>query len=114
MPHSDLAQLFDPARPIIQAPMAGVATPALAAAVSNAGALGSIAVGASTSGQAREMMDALRRLTERPFNVNVFCHRPATSIPTARFATLKLVSGSRYSSGTDHNLLSSRYILQRV
>jgi nitronate monooxygenase len=29
--------------PIIQAPMAGTSTPALAAAVSNAGALGSIA-----------------------------------------------------------------------
>lgn len=33
--------------PLVQAPMAGVATPALAAAVSNAGALGSIGVGAS-------------------------------------------------------------------
>ncbi len=31
--------------PIIQAPMAGVSTPEMAAAVSNAGALGSIAVG---------------------------------------------------------------------
>ena len=33
--------------PIIQAPMAGVSSPAMAAAVSNAGALGSIAVGAT-------------------------------------------------------------------
>ena len=32
--------------PIVQAPMAGVSTPALAAAVSNAGGLGSIGVGA--------------------------------------------------------------------
>jgi nitronate monooxygenase len=32
--------------PIIQAPMAGVSSPELAAAVSNAGALGSIGVGA--------------------------------------------------------------------
>jgi nitronate monooxygenase len=31
--------------PIIQAPMAGVSTPAMAAAVSNAGGLGSIGVG---------------------------------------------------------------------
>ena len=32
--------------PIIQAPMAGVSTPEMAAAVSNAGGLGSIGVGA--------------------------------------------------------------------
>ena len=32
--------------PIVQAPMAGISTPAMAAAVSNAGGLGSIAIGA--------------------------------------------------------------------
>ncbi|OAJ61659.1 2-nitropropane dioxygenase [Paraburkholderia ginsengiterrae] len=67
--------------PIIQAPMAGVSTPALAAAVSNAGALGSIAVGASTAQQARELIAATRALTSKPFNVNVFCHLPAHSDP---------------------------------
>ena len=35
------------AHPIIQAPMAGVSTPAMAAAVNTAGGLGSIAVGAT-------------------------------------------------------------------
>ena len=39
--------------PIIQAPMAGVSTPALAAAVSNAGGLGSIGIGASDVAGAR-------------------------------------------------------------
>jgi nitronate monooxygenase len=67
------------ALPIIQAPMAGVSTPDLAAAVSNAGALGSIAVGATTAEGAREMMAAVRARTQRPFNVNVFCHRPAVA-----------------------------------
>jgi nitronate monooxygenase len=65
--------------PIIQAPMAGVSTPALAAAVSNAGALGSIGVGASSAAEAREMIREVRNATGRPFNVNVFCHRPAVS-----------------------------------
>jgi hypothetical protein len=36
--------------PIIQAPMAGVDTPEMAAAVSNAGGLGSVGVGPGTSG----------------------------------------------------------------
>jgi len=62
--------------PIIQAPMAGVATPALAAAVSNAGALGALGLGTSTPTQARDMMRATRALTQRPFLVNVFCHVP--------------------------------------
>ena len=37
-----LLSLIDIDYPMIQAPMAGVSTPALAAAVSNAGALGSL------------------------------------------------------------------------
>ncbi|MHB9879876.1 NAD(P)H-dependent flavin oxidoreductase [Pacificimonas sp. ICDLI1SI03] len=62
--------------PIIQAPMAGVSTPQLAAAVSNAGALGSIGVGAAGACRAREMIAGVRALCTRPFNVNVFVHQP--------------------------------------
>jgi nitronate monooxygenase len=63
--------------PIIQAPMAGVSSPALAAAVSNAGALGSIGVGATDAEAARRMIAAYRERSERSLNVNVFCHSPA-------------------------------------
>ena len=63
--------------PIIQAPMAGVSTPRMAAAASNAGALGSLALGASNAAQAKELLAETRRLTARPFNVNFFAHRPA-------------------------------------
>lgn len=63
--------------PIIQAPMAGVSTPAMAAAVSEAGALGSLGLGASTPHAARAAILETRALTGRPFNVNVFCHAPA-------------------------------------
>ena len=62
--------------PIVQAPMAGVSTPEMAAAVSNAGGLGSIGVGAVDAEGARRMIAAVRARTDRPFNVNVFCHRP--------------------------------------
>src|SRR3546814_19484689 len=57
--------------------MAGISTPELAAAVSNAGGLGSIAIGAASVTQALGMIHATRALTSRAFNVNVFCHRPA-------------------------------------
>jgi nitronate monooxygenase len=63
--------------PIIQAPMAGVSTPHMAAAVSNAGGLGSLGIGASTAAQARQLITETRALTAKPFNVNVFCHAPA-------------------------------------
>ena len=65
--------------PIIQAPMAGVSTPAMAAAVSNAGGLGSIGVGNVDAEAAREMIAAVRRATDQPLNVNVFCHQPAVA-----------------------------------
>lgn len=73
----DLIAQLGLTHPIIQAPMAGVSTPQLAAAVSNAGGLGSLGIGASTVAQAREAIEATRQLTSRPFNVNVFCHAPA-------------------------------------
>lgn len=63
--------------PIIQAPMAGVSTAEMAATVSNAGGLGSIGVGSVDAQTTRKMIAAVRSGTERPFNVNVFCHRPA-------------------------------------
>jgi nitronate monooxygenase len=71
--------------PIIQAPMAGISSPALAAAVSNAGALGSIGVGATDAVGARTMIGAVRERCSRGLNVNVFCHQPATA-DTAREA----------------------------
>ncbi|HTT82932.1 MAG TPA: nitronate monooxygenase [Rhizomicrobium sp.] len=67
------------AHPIIQAPMAGVSTPAMAAAVSNAGALGSLGLGADTAESAARAITATRTLTHGPVHVNVFCHRPGAS-----------------------------------
>lgn len=69
------------ALPIIQAPMAGTSTPALAAAVSNAGGLGSLGIGAMGADKARATIGATRAATNRPFNVNVFCHRPPERAP---------------------------------
>ncbi|SFL40533.1 NAD(P)H-dependent flavin oxidoreductase [Shimia aestuarii] len=63
--------------PIFQAPMAGVSTPAMAAAVSNAGGLGALGLGAAGVDAARAMIRETRGLTARPFNANFFCHDPA-------------------------------------
>ncbi|MGC1208271.1 MAG: nitronate monooxygenase, partial [Ornithinimicrobium sp.] len=75
-------------RPIIQAPMAGVSTPDLAAAVSNAGGLGSIGVGGTDAQSARSMIEATRALTGKAFNVNVFAHRSPSPDPVREGAWL--------------------------
>jgi nitronate monooxygenase len=73
----ELLELLGIDLPIIQAPMAGVSTPEMAAAISNAGALGSLGVGAAGADEARKMIAAFRERSRRSLNVNVFCHEPA-------------------------------------
>jgi nitronate monooxygenase len=60
--------------PIIQAPMAGAATAELAAAVANAGGLGSLGVAMMNEATLRETVGKLRGLTNKPFNLNYFVH----------------------------------------
>ncbi len=74
--------------PIVQAPMAGTATPALAAAVSEAGGLGSISIAAAGVEAGRTMIRELHALTAKPFNVNVFCNRPSVPAPQVERAWL--------------------------
>ena len=70
--------------PIIQAPMAGgPSTPALAAAVSEAGGLGFLGAGYLTAGQLTEDIAATRALTDRPFGVNLFVGGGAPADPGA-------------------------------
>jgi nitronate monooxygenase len=60
--------------PIIQAPMAGSDSPALAAEVSRAGGLGSLAGALLSPDKLRESVEAIRAVTPRPINLNFFCH----------------------------------------
>src|SRR5580698_7140408 len=62
--------------PIIQAPMAGVQASALAIAVSNAGGLGSLPCATLGVAAMRSELSAIKAATDRPFNVNFFCHAP--------------------------------------
>ncbi|MGC2199673.1 MAG: nitronate monooxygenase, partial [Stellaceae bacterium] len=69
-----------------QAPMSGIAPPMLAAAVSNAGGLGSIGSAGYPLAVVREQVATLRQATNRPFNVNFFAHTQPRTDPelTAR------------------------------
>ncbi|MFV1529828.1 MULTISPECIES: NAD(P)H-dependent flavin oxidoreductase [unclassified Phaeobacter] len=86
--------------PILQSPMAGVSTPQMAAAVSNAGGLGALGIGAANIDQAEEMLRQTVALTGRPFNVNVFCHRPALEDPSREAAWLSALAPVFHSYNT--------------
>jgi nitronate monooxygenase len=60
--------------PIVQAPMAGAQASAMAIAVSNTGALGSLPCAMLSPDGMRKELSALRAQTSKPFNVNFFCH----------------------------------------
>ena len=65
-------QLLGIEQPIVGGPMAGVNTPELAAAVSNAGGLGSIGCGMMEPEAIEAAIARIRALTDKPFAVNLF------------------------------------------
>lgn len=62
--------------PIVQAPIGGLAQPPLVAAVSNAGALGMLAITWLEPAQVRASISQTRELTDRPFGVNMILEWP--------------------------------------
>ena len=78
-PDSRILDLLGIQLPIVQAPMAGVAFAGMAAAVSRAGGLGSLACAMLTPAQIRSEVAAIREAGPLPLNLNFFCH----AMPTA-------------------------------
>lgn len=72
----NITTLFGIELPVIQAPMAGVQGSELAAAVSEAGALGSLPCARLDHAALREELGRLRERPSGSFNVNFFCHTP--------------------------------------
>lgn len=60
--------------PIIQAPMLGVSTPEMAAAVSNEGGLGSLPIGGLSPEVSADLINKTKSLTSQPFSINFFAH----------------------------------------
>src|SRR5690606_23494123 len=77
----DLCDLLGTELPIIQAPMAGAQNHELAAAVCAAGGLGSIPAGMLDAQALEAELSAIEALTDRPYNVNFFCHETPTVDP---------------------------------
>ncbi|MGB7480108.1 MAG: nitronate monooxygenase, partial [Burkholderiaceae bacterium] len=81
--------------PLIQAPMAGTSTVALAVAVANSGGLGSFAVGTLAPEAIRAGVTAIRAQTARPFNVNLFVIEPAAPAADELEAAMDLLASIR-------------------
>ena len=87
------------APPIVQAPMGGGAsTPALAAAVAEAGGLGFLAAGYKPVEAVRADIEALRELTDRPFGINLFAPPVPAAGDVAPFAAELGGEAARYGA----------------
>lgn len=75
-PDRRLIDLFKIEHPILLAPMAGSIDYELAAAVAEAGGLGSLPCAMLSADQLRDQLQKFRARTKRPVNVNFFCHPP--------------------------------------
>ena len=86
--------------PLIQAPMAGGFTsPELVGAVCNAGGLGSFAAALLSPAEIRSGVEQIRRLTDQPFNVNVFVLDPPSPDPGEVERALELLRPIREELG---------------
>lgn len=74
--HTAFCRLLNIELPIVQAPIGSAASPALAAAVSNAGGLGMLSVTRRSRAGVKQVISETRRLTDRPFGVNLVLQWP--------------------------------------
>lgn len=74
---TDFCKLFGVAYPIVLAPMAGVVSERLVAEVSNAGGLGLAPLWHVSANQLRTSVKDIKRLTDKPFGVNLNMEFPS-------------------------------------
>ena len=104
-PDTPVARLLQVAVPIVLAPMAGEAsTPALAAAVSNGGGLGSLGAAYSSPDAIRQMIRATRVLTDKPFAINLFVTASMTADPAKVSAARSILAPWRDRYGVPDDL----------
>ena len=73
---TEVMKLLNIKYPIFQGGMANIAEHNLAAAVSNAGGLGILAAGGCTAEMVREEIQKTKKLTDKPFGVNIMLLNP--------------------------------------
>ncbi|MGO1003315.1 NAD(P)H-dependent flavin oxidoreductase [Lysobacter sp. CA196] len=85
-PDRRIQDLFGIELPIVQAPMAGPTLADMVIGAAQAGALGSLPCALLGIEQAHAQCRLIRAATDRPLNLNFFCHRPAPPDPARESA----------------------------
>jgi len=91
--------------PIIQAPMAAANDSAMVIAACRAGAVGSLPCALLTAEQAEREIAIIRKATDRPFNVNFFCHDPPVADNDADKKWLETLAPYYREAGLDSSSL---------
>ncbi|CAG9177285.1 Nitronate monooxygenase [Cupriavidus pampae] len=99
--HNRIAQLFGIDLPVIQAPMAGASTPAMAIAVSEAGGLGSLPAALYSVEEFAAALAEVRAGTKKPVNVNFFSHVPPAADPVQMMKWRALLAPYYVEHGID-------------
>jgi nitronate monooxygenase len=107
-PNRQLIDLLQIEYPIAQAPMAGFVGPDMSAAVSEAGGLGSFPCALLPPAQVREAFGNIRARTNRPINLNFFCHAPARRDEAAEDNWRKRLAHYHAELGVEMPALSAR------
>lgn len=97
----DLADLLGIRWPLLQAPMAGVQGSRLALAVCEAGGLGALPAAALAPDALDAEIRRLRSGTDRPWNLNFFCHAPPPSEPAREQAWRRVLRPDYERFGLD-------------
>lgn len=117
-----LCELLGIRYPILQAGMAHVATPELAAAVSGAGGLGVLAAAAKSGAELADEIRAVRARTERPFAVDLIVPAdmpeevalPASFEPPAFLADMRRDLGLDPAGGPRREQVSGKLLREHV
>ncbi len=91
--HTPLCETVGIDHPIVQAPIGSVSCPELAAAVSNAGGLGMLAVTWRDGDETRAVIEETEAATDAPFGVNLVLDPDARQRPTADHLDVCLDAG---------------------
>jgi nitronate monooxygenase len=88
--------------PIVQAPMAGAGGVELCVAAIDGGALGSLPCGMLSAEQVRDQVAEVRRLTNRPFNLNFFCHSMPEGVDDSAWRALLQPYYAEFAAAAGH------------
>jgi enoyl-[acyl-carrier protein] reductase II len=104
---STLLEMLGCPHPIIQGPIAAMNSPRLTASVCDAGAFGMLALGFSSSEEARKLVDGVRALTDKPFGANIMIMNPANPeiLKILAEAGVKVITTSAGSPGKIYPLI---------